>query len=136
MSTPAIRYYESERLIGRAPRSRAGYRVYSTRVLGELAFIRRAQSMGLTLKATREILWLSRSGKRPCDRVAAICAAHVTDIDRRMAELRAFRRSLQQARRAAEQSCGLTAEGFCRAIMGARPNRDGRTATRSGLRRD
>ena len=112
-----IRYYEAEKLISRPTRTSSGYRVFSERVLEELTFIRRAQSMGLTLDETREILNLGRAGKKPCDRVTAICDAHLEEIERRMAELQSFRENLKSARALAQKGCGFTPEGFCRAIF-------------------
>ena len=91
--------------------------MYSDRVLDELRFIRRAQRLGLTLDETREILSLGRAGRKPCERVAAICAAHLAAIEKRMAELRAFRHHLEEAKQLAEKGCGFTSEGFCRAIF-------------------
>ena len=119
VSAHTIRYYEAEGLIGRPARSAAGYRVYSPQVIDELAFVRRAQSLGLSLTETREILMLGRSGKNPCERVAAICEQRLADIERRMEELRAFRDNLRQAFRAATNGCSVTNEGFCRAILAA-----------------
>ena len=117
LPTATIRYYEAEKLISRPTRTSSGYRVFSERVLGELAFIRRAQSLGLTLDETREILSLGRAGTKPCARVTAICDAHLVEIDRRMAELQSFRDNLTAARALAQQGCGFTPEGFCRAIF-------------------
>jgi DNA-binding transcriptional MerR regulator len=116
VSAHTIRFYEARKLVSRPARSRAGYRLYSERVLGELGFIRRAQRLGFTLDETREILTLGRSGRMPCARVAALCAEHLDEINRRMAELRAFRRQLQAAKRQADAGCGLTPDGFCRAV--------------------
>ena len=117
LPTATIRYYEAEKLISRPTRTSSGYRVFSERVLEELSFIRRAQGLGLTLDETREILNLGRAGKRPCERVSAICDAHLAEIDRRMAELQSFRENLKVARALAQQGCGFTPEGFCRAIF-------------------
>lgn len=115
--TATIRYYEEQKLITRPARTSSGYRSFSDRVLEELTFIRRAQSLGLTLDETREILNLGRAGRKPCERVSAICDSHLAEIDRRMAELRSFRENLQAARALAQQGCGFTPEGFCRAIF-------------------
>lgn len=114
-----IRYYEEQKLISRPARTSSGYRAFSDRVLDELTFIRRAQRLGLTLDETREILNLGRAGRKPCDRVSAICDAHLVEIDRRMAELKSFRENLKAARALAQQECGFTPEGFCRAIFTA-----------------
>lgn len=113
-----IRFYEARKLVTRAARSDAGYRIYSERVLDELGFIRRAQRLGFSLDEIREILNLGRGGKTPCARVATLCATHLEEIDRQMAELRAFRQSLIAAQKQAESGCGFTHEGFCKAIMG------------------
>ena len=114
---PTIRFYEAQRLLTRPARTPAGYRQYSPRVLDELAFIGRAQRLGLSLDEMREILSLGRQGSKPCARVVAMCDAHLAEIDRQMAELRSFRKHLQSARRLAAQECGFTPEGFCRAIF-------------------
>src|SRR5688572_9486042 len=113
-----IRFYEDYRLVTRAERSDSGYRVYTDRTIDELAFIQRAKRLGFSLDEIREILSLGRGGKMPCRRVSTLCAAHIKDIDQQMAELRTFRRSLQEAERQANAGCGFTPEGFCRAIMG------------------
>ncbi len=102
----------------RPARSDAGYRVYPDQVIDELGFIRRAQRLGFSLEEIRDILGLGRRGKMPCGRVAALCAAHLKEIDQRMTELRAFRRNLRDAERQANAGCGFTSEGFCKAIMG------------------
>jgi MerR family copper efflux transcriptional regulator len=114
-----IRFYEERKLVTRVARSDAGYRVYSEHVIDELGFIRRAQRLGFSLDEIREILSLGRGGRTPCARVAALCATHLEEIDKQMAELRTFRRSLLEAQQQAQAGCGFTREGFCKAIMGA-----------------
>jgi DNA-binding transcriptional MerR regulator len=118
VASHTIRFYEHQRLVSRPARASSGYRQYSEDILAELGFIRRAQQLGFTLDEIREILALGRSGKMPCERVAAMCASHLETIGRQMAELRAFRRGLQEVERQAQKGCGLTVEGFCRAING------------------
>lgn len=120
VSAHTIRFYEAQKLLARPPRATSGYRVYAARVLDELRFIERAQRLGFTLRETREILEMGRTNRMPCDRVATLCETHLKEIDRRMAELRAFRRNLQKAKRVATQACGFSAEGFCRAIFMSR----------------
>ena len=123
VSAHTIRFYEAQRLLRHPARASSGYRVYSPRVLDELRFIERAQRLGFTLTETREILSMGRSGRRPCERVVALCDAHLKEIDRRMAELRAFRRNLQKAQQLAGGACGLTGDGFCQAVIGFAPSK-------------
>ena len=118
LSAHTIRFYEARGLLTRPTRRASGYRMYSTRVLDELRFVERAQLLGFTLNETREILSMGRSGRMPCERVAVLCATHLSEIDRRMAELRAFRRNLHKAQRFATRGCGFTPEGFCQAVVG------------------
>lgn len=118
ISAPAIRYYEQQKLVSPAARSGAGYRVYSERVLSELRFVKQAQRLGFSLDEIREILGMGRGGRKPCNRVVALCDEHLREVDRQMAELRQFRRNLIAVKHQAEEGCGLTAEGFCRAIFG------------------
>ncbi len=114
-----IRFYERHELIAAAPRSASGCRLYPKRTIDEIAFIKRAQRIGFSLDEIREILKLGRGGRMPCSRVVAACEAHLLEIDRRMAELRAFRHRFTSTLKLARAECGFTPEGFCRAIIAA-----------------
>ena len=116
---PTIRFYETRELLTEPARSRSGYRAYSQDVLNELGFIRRAQRLGFTLDEIRDILSIGRGGKMPCARVASLCAQHLDEIARKMEELKEFQRNLREAERLAKSGCGLTREGYCKAIAGA-----------------
>jgi MerR family copper efflux transcriptional regulator len=114
---PTIRFYEDRLLITPAARSPSGYRIYSGRVVAELRFVQQAQNLGFSLDEVREIVALTQTGGLPCARVAALCRHHIEDIDRRLIELREFRSHLLLAERQAARQCGVSAEGFCAAIM-------------------
>ena len=113
--TGAIRFYEREKLVAAPTRTASGYRQYSERAIREIDFIKRAQRLGLSLDQIREILSLGRKGQ-PCARVVAICQQHLDEIERRMAELRALRQHLLATVESARSGCGVTPDGFCRAI--------------------
>ena len=49
LSRDAIRFYEREALLPQAPRTPAGYRLYSAEALARLRFIKHAQALGLSL---------------------------------------------------------------------------------------
>jgi len=87
-----VRYYERSGLL--APRSRlaSGYRRYSELELSRLRFIRRAQSLGFTLKEVRDLLAIS--AQRDVSRVKGAAQAKLSDIDRRIAALKRIRKGL------------------------------------------
>ena len=116
-----IRFYETQQLVSSPARATSGYRVYSDQVLSELGFIKQAQQLGFTLDDIKEILTLGRSGRMPCKRVAALCETHLQRIDRQIDELKAFRKGLLAVEVLAQGGCGLTVDGFCRAIIGLEP---------------
>jgi len=65
-----IRYYEEIGLLVPATtRSESGYRLFNPSVLNRLAFIKRAQSLGLSLREIQELLEVHDSGELPCGAV-------------------------------------------------------------------
>lgn len=62
-----IRYYEELGLLTPVvQRSQSGYRLFQRSVLNRLAFIKRAQSLGLSLNEVQEILVVHDTGELPC----------------------------------------------------------------------
>lgn len=103
LSTKAIRFYEQEGLLPAPPRTSGGYRDYPPQAVTRLAFIRDAQSAGLTLAEIRGVLALRDSGEAPCTHVGELIEQHLADIEQRLAELRKTRTALRDlARRAAD----------------------------------
>lgn len=101
LSTKAIRFYEQRGLLPAPPRTPGGYRDYPAKTAARLAFIRDAQSVGLTLAEIRSVLALRDSGQAPCGHLTALIDQHLKDIERRLAELATTREALHGlARRA------------------------------------
>ncbi len=94
-----LRYYERLRLLPRAPRSNGGYRLYEPGVADRVAFIRKAQALGLTLDDVREVFRVSDAGTPPCEHVRAALEHRLRDVEARMAELESLRRVLARALR-------------------------------------
>lgn len=70
ISVKTIRYYEQTGLLAPATtRSPSGYRLFTPTVLNRLAFIKRAQSLGLSLSEIQELLEVYDSGQLPCGAV-------------------------------------------------------------------
>ncbi len=77
-----VRYYERRRLLPRASRSIAGYRVFSDDALRRLRFIRHAKVLGFSLNEIKELLALRVNSVDACDRVRERTQAKVADIDK------------------------------------------------------
>jgi MerR family copper efflux transcriptional regulator len=97
VSRDAIRFYEREGLLPRPRRTAARYRVYGDEDERRLRFLRQAQGIGLTLGDIRELLRHEQLGTPDeCRRVAARLRERIAAIDRKLAELKAFRRQLAE----------------------------------------
>jgi DNA-binding transcriptional MerR regulator len=89
-----LHYYERVGLIPPPARSDSGYRLFTPDIVERVAFIRKAQTLGLPLAEIRDIISLAEQGASPCGRVQRSLAAKLAEVDRRLAELQAFRREL------------------------------------------
>jgi MerR family copper efflux transcriptional regulator len=89
-----IRYYESIGLIPAAGRKASGYRDYDRKEVETLRFIQRARSLGFAVKEVTELLALWRDRSRASAEVKRLALDHVADIERKIAELEAMRRTL------------------------------------------
>ena len=114
----AIRYYERLGVLPRAPRTAGGLRMYGDNVLPRVRFIQQAQALGLTLKDVKELVANEgRGGYQRCRRVRDLLKTRLTDVDTRIKEMQAFRRTLRthlnDCERALEQEkpvCPVMAE--------------------------
>jgi DNA-binding transcriptional MerR regulator len=95
LTAKTLRFYEQAGLLAAPPRTPGGYRDYPPAIIARLAFVRDAQSAGLTLAEIRGILVLRDSGEAPCTHVTGLIEQHLTDIERRLAELRTTRTALR-----------------------------------------
>ena len=96
-----IRYYEDIGVLDPPPRRASGYRDYDDGVIDRLAFVRSAQTVGLTLGEIREIVAFRARGETPCAHVINLIAQRSADLSRRIAELQTMQAELTRlARRA------------------------------------
>lgn len=91
-----IRYYERIGILPAPARTAGNYRAYAEAHLNRLSFIRRARDLGFHLEQIEALLQLSDDASRPCDAVDEIASAHLAEIDRKIADLRALRRELKE----------------------------------------
>lgn len=88
-----IRYYEEIRLITPL-RDANGYRRFRPADLHKLAFIARARSLGFSVEDCRRLLALYEDRGRASADVKALAGAHLAQIGRKIAELRAMEATL------------------------------------------
>lgn len=109
LTADTLRYYERLGVMAPVRRTHGGFRLYTSEAVARVQFIKQAQMHGLTLAEIRELLRLDdRTGAARCRRVQRLLERKLADIDARLAQLRAFRRSLEdylaQCRRALADS--------------------------------
>lgn len=98
-----IRYYSDIGVLPEAARTPARYRTYDDTALARLAFIRSAQTIGLTLGEIREILALRDNGDTPCTHVTQLIDQHAHQAAQRITELQQLQTELQGLARRAGQ---------------------------------
>lgn len=93
-----VRYYERIGLMPSAPRTAGRYRLYGDADVRRLAFVRRARELGFTLTDVRTLLTLAPGqSDGPCAQARVLAAAHLADVRRKIADLRAMERVLDDA---------------------------------------
>lgn len=113
----AIRLYETRGLLAPPERTTAGYRTYGPSDIALLSFIRQAKSVGLRLEEVGRIIDLERAGQQPCATVIDLLDARLSEIDNKLADLKALRRTLRNARSQAEDAARSGREAVvCRVI--------------------
>lgn len=95
VSAKMVRHYESLDLLPEVRRTQAGYRQYGEREVHTLRFIRRARDLGFSMAQIAELLKLWQNRRRSSADVRRIATRHMQDLERRMAEMAAMRRTLQ-----------------------------------------
>ena len=94
IAAKTIRYYEDIGLIRSARRSENGYRIYGADDIRILRFVHRARSLGFSLAEIGQLLdlWMDRG--RSSASVRSLATRHIVEIDRKIAEMRALRDTL------------------------------------------
>jgi len=103
LSVDAIRFYERNALLRRAPRTEGGFRQYGEDDLETLVFIRRVQSLGFKLDEIRSILSLRGSRLQPCAPVRRRLQEKLTDVQRKVADLQRLEGELRLALRSCDK---------------------------------
>jgi MerR family mercuric resistance operon transcriptional regulator len=86
--TSTARYYERIGLLRATGRTAGNYRFYSEEALERLRFIRAAQVTGFTLEDITALLNLRDGTTAVCQAVQTLIEERLSDVDKRMADLR------------------------------------------------
>lgn len=89
-----IRHYEEIGLNPAAGRTFAGYRLYGESDLHRLRFIKRARSLGFSIKDIESLLSLWSNPGRTSRDVKRLAQAHADELERKIAEMQAMQRTL------------------------------------------
>ena len=89
-----IRYYERRGILPRPPRTGSGYRVFSDEAVRAIRFVKRAQTLGFSLREIEELLTLRARPGRSCASVQAKAKTKIADIDAKLRTLTAMKRAL------------------------------------------
>ncbi len=91
-----VRYYESIGLLSpTVERAESSYRLFAPAVLGRLAFIRRCQSLGLSLEEIGHILQIHDQGELPCQEIRDHLQDKLQEIEQRIADLQTLKGQIQ-----------------------------------------
>lgn len=91
----AIRYYERQGVLQPAVRVANGYRAYTDDAVRTLFFVKRAQSLGITLKEIKPLLNLVARGQEPCSHVKQAARRHLMEVNDKIRELQLVRDELR-----------------------------------------
>jgi MerR family mercuric resistance operon transcriptional regulator len=118
VSVETLRFYEKRRLLSAPPRTQGGFRLYTDDAVQQVKFIKRAQSLGLTLDDVQALL--AGRQRRPqvasCRQVRDLLTGRIADIDARIRELREFRRTLNGHLAACDRALAAAGEPECPTI--------------------
>ena len=96
LTPQTIRYYEREGLLPAPHRRRNGYRAYTADAVNRLRFIKRAKSLGFSLKETEELLAFSEDSHSTAAEFKAEALAKCREIEQKINDLSRMRRALER----------------------------------------
>ena len=103
LSVDAIRFYERNALLPRAPRTEGGFRQYGESDVETLAFIRRVQGLGFKLREIRGLLRLRGDRFQPCAPVQRRLQDKLADVQRKLKDLQKLEHELRLALRSCKR---------------------------------
>ncbi|MDX1522992.1 MAG: Hg(II)-responsive transcriptional regulator [Anaerolineae bacterium] len=96
VNVETVRYYERQGLIPEPPRRASGYRQYNPDFVRRIQFIKRAQSLGFSLKEIVELLELRIEPNIACDDVRLRAEQKIADIEQKIETLQRMKQVLDE----------------------------------------
>jgi Cu(I)-responsive transcriptional regulator len=90
-----IRHYESIGLIPKASRSEAGYRKYADNDIHILKFVKRARSLGFSMKEIKKLIGLWRNKTRASKDVKEMATVQLEALETKIKELQEMANTLR-----------------------------------------
>jgi len=112
-----IRYYQRRGLLGTPRKPLGGVRRYDANALAQLRFIKRAQQLGFSLREIGDLLEL---GAGSCAETRVLAEARLADIETRLHDLQAMRRTLARL----IQACRAGRETACPIVQSLNSSRE------------
>ena len=91
-----IRYYERIGLLQKPDRTSGGQRVYQAGDIKRLTFVRRSRDLGFAISDVQNLLTYMDDGNYTCAEIKALTVNHLTEVRRKLADLRKLERTLKQ----------------------------------------
>lgn len=95
VSNDTVRFYERSGLIEPVERSASNYRMYTREDAARLQFIRRAKTLGFTLKEIRELLTLRHDPDATRADIKKRTLLKIEDVKSRIGDLTRIRKALE-----------------------------------------
>lgn len=116
-----VRFYERQGLLRQPARRPGGYRSYPQEAVGQIRFIRQAQSLGFTLEEVGALLRLRTSEETRCAAVRSRAVAKMADVEARIRQLQLIRGALETLVAACPAKGPLAACTILEALNSAAP---------------
>ena len=94
LTVKATRYYANIDLVKPKQDSQTGYRNYTEKDVLKLKFIGKARSFNFSIEECRDLLSLYENENRPCKEVKKITLEKISEIDKKLNDLKALRKEL------------------------------------------
>jgi MerR family mercuric resistance operon transcriptional regulator len=94
VNVETVRYYERRGLMPEPPRRDSGYRQYSEPDVIRIKFIKRAQTLGFTLKEISELLSLRIDPNTTCADVKRRAEVKIADMEEKIKALQRMKKAL------------------------------------------